>query len=110
MCEARRLLERVLNLSTQVVQDLRGRRCITADELAGELDVDGERDEPLLQAVVQLTLERPAIRVVGAGLAVSRCANVVDLEAQPIERLLRRLEVRKLRSGTSLLALPGSCP
>ena len=51
----------------------------------------------LLRAVVEVPLERATVRIRGQDEPLPRCAELLDLEAQSIERFLRRLDVRKLQ-------------
>ena len=66
---------------------------IALDELARKLDVDRESDEVLLRAVMELALETPTLGVIGECRALTRGAKLVDLEAEPFERLVH-LDVR----------------
>ena len=89
-----------LDDSTHVVEELDGGTGIALDELARKLDVDRESDEVLLRAVMELALETPTLGVVGERRALTRGAKLVDLEAEPFERLVH-LDVRKPHSATS---------
>jgi hypothetical protein len=65
--------------------------------LPRELKVDGEGDQVLLRTVVEGTLEFSPIGVGDPDEPLSGCAQLLDLETQPVERLLRRLDIRKLQ-------------
>jgi hypothetical protein len=51
----------------------------------------------LLRTVVKLALEPAAVCIVGDSQPLAGRAQVFDLDAKPFERLLRRLDMRKLR-------------
>jgi len=51
----------------------------------------------LLRTVVEVALDPAAVCIVGDSQPLARRAQVVDLEAEALERLLRRLDMRKLR-------------
>jgi len=61
------------------------------------LEVDRERDQVLLRTVVQLALDPAAVCIVGDSQPLAGRAQLFDLDAEPVERLLRRLDMRKLR-------------
>ena len=50
--------------------------------LSAELDLHGERDEPLLNALVQFALDPPAVFVCGSDEPPPGRAQVFDLVAQ----------------------------
>jgi len=51
----------------------------------------------LLRTVVEVALDPAAVCIVGDSQPLQGRAQVVDLEAESLERLLRRLDMRKLR-------------
>ena len=55
-------------------------------ELACQLEVDGEGDQTLLSAVMQVALDPPAEGVGGPNHARSRRAELLDLKTQLLER------------------------
>ena len=75
-------------------------RCgrVGADQAGGELEVGRERDQVLLNALVQLTLDPAALGVVDLGKSPAGGAQVDDLGAQPVE-LLRRRGLPSLHGG-----------
>ena len=109
--ELPRLLERVPYVASDLVEELPGRSGILVRQLARKLDVDRERDQVLLNTVVELALDPPAVGVGGQDEALSGCAELLDLEAQPVERLLRRLGMWKLQGDRLPVVSPArSCP
>jgi hypothetical protein len=65
--ELRRPVQGLLQLPADVVEERPGGDGIGAHEVARELDVDRERDEALLQTVVELALDAAPVRVGGDG-------------------------------------------
>ena len=65
----------------------------------------------LLHAVVQVALDAAAVGIGGQDEPLPGCAQLFDLDAQPVERLLQRLDVPSLQA-IDLLSLTryGSCP
>jgi hypothetical protein len=51
----------------------------------------------LLRTVVEVALDPAAVCIVGDSQPLAGRAQVVDLKAEALERLLRRLDMRKLR-------------
>ena len=64
--ERPQLLERLVHLVLELAQALDAALGIAPDDLLGQLELDPQRDEPLLGAVVQVALD-PAPLVLGAG-------------------------------------------
>ncbi len=62
----------------------RGR--IGVDDLPCQLELDGERDEMLLSAIVEVALDPAAFGVTRCDHAFSRRAELLDFEAQLVER------------------------
>jgi hypothetical protein len=73
------------------------REGIGIHQIARELEVDRERDQVLLRTVVKLALDAASVGIVGDGQPLAGRSQLFDLDAQPVERLLRRLDMRKLR-------------
>ncbi len=99
VCQPARLFERLLHVPTQVTE---ARPCglgIDAEHLAEELELDGERDELLLDAAMQLALECAKIGVRGEHEPFARRAQPRDLRAQLRERLVLRHVASLHRSG-----------
>ena len=72
------LVERAVDLAAQLADQLRAAMVAAVDALGGELELDPQRHEALLGAVVQVALD-PAALVVGAGLdARARLAHLVE--------------------------------
>jgi hypothetical protein len=46
---------------------------------------------------VKFALDRASVCVVGDSEPLAGCAELFDLDAEPVERFLRRLDMRKLR-------------
>ena len=63
---------------------------VGGDQPGGHLEVGRKRDQVLLHALVQLTLDRAALGVVDLDESPARCAQADDLCAQPVELLRRR--------------------
>jgi hypothetical protein len=61
---------------------------IAAFGLHGELEAHGERDEVLVDAVVKLALDRPALGIRGQGKPSPGRAEIFRLGTQPVELLL----------------------
>jgi hypothetical protein len=51
----------------------------------------------LLRTVVEVALDPAAVRVMGDSQPLAGRAQIFDLGAESLERLLRRLDMRKLR-------------
>ena len=66
------LVERLCHDGPHVVEERGGSVRVRFDEATGDLEVDRDGDELLLDAVVQLTLDRTALLVVGEP---ARCAS-----------------------------------
>jgi hypothetical protein len=97
MCELPRLLQGQLHLTAHVLQKGLCRRWIGIHQIARELEVDRERDQVLLRTVVKLALDPASVCIVGNSQTLAGRAQLFDLDAQPVEGLLRRLDMRKLR-------------
>ena len=65
-CEVAQLLQGEVGLLPGLAHELHGRRVAVCGALLGHAQVEGERDESLLCAVVQVALDAPAL-VVGRG-------------------------------------------
>jgi hypothetical protein len=65
--------------------------------LVRELEVDRERDQVLLRTVVEVALDPAAVCIGSQDQPLPGRAQLLDLEAQSVEGLLRRLDVRKLQ-------------
>jgi hypothetical protein len=61
------------------------------------LNVDGERNKQLLQAVVEVALDSAAVDIGSQREPLSRCPQLVDLDAKPFQRLLQRLDVTRVQ-------------
>ena len=97
MRELPRLLQGQLHLTTQVLEQRLSREWIGIYQIARELEVDRERDQVLLRTVVEVALDPAAVNIVGDSQPLAGRAQVFDLQAESLERLLRRLDMRKLR-------------
>ena len=86
------LVHRVVHLAAQLAQAPAGSLGMGLHELAGELQLDPERHEPLLRAVVQVALDAPAFEVRGRHDPPARLAQLpqrrakLRLEALVLER------------------------
>ena len=91
--ELRRLADRLLDVSSHVLD--RGLRSLRVGVHlhARELEVDGERHEVLLHAPVQLALDRAALGVGREDEPLARRAQPCDLAAQLVERHVERVVV-----------------
>ncbi len=74
-----------------------------------ELELNCERDEVLLRALVQAALDSPAVGIAREDEPLAGGAKVVYLVAQPCERLPRPLTVGGLQGPVVLADLP-ICP
>ena len=97
MRELPRLVQRLLQVAPHLVEECLRRGGIVVRQLARQLEVHRERDQVLLRAIVEVALDRAAVCVGGQDEPLAGRAELFDLEAQPVERLLRRLDVRKLQ-------------
>ena len=97
MRELPRLFQGQLHLTADVLEQRLCREGIGIDQIACELEVDRERDQVLLRTVVKLALDPASVCIVSDSQPLAGRAQLFDLEAQPVERLLRRLDMRKLR-------------
>jgi len=97
MRELPRLLQGQLHFTAHVLEQRVCREGIGIDQIASELEVDRESDQVLLRTVVELALDSAAVCIVGDSQPLAGRAQVVDLEEESLERLLRRLDMRKLR-------------
>lgn len=86
LCELHRLVERLLHVASQLVEKLLGGGRITVHQSAGELQVDGQGDEVLVHAIVEVALDRATIVVSGLDETLPGSAQVRDLAAQALER------------------------
>jgi hypothetical protein len=59
--------------------------------------VDGEPDEVLLYALVEITFDGAALGVGGLDEPLAGRLQLGELEAKPVERLPQRLNVRSLQ-------------
>jgi hypothetical protein len=75
------LLQRVGQLGEGRVDGRRG-HAVVGDLAAGEPQMERQRDEPLLGAVVQVTLQAPALRVADLDQPQARGADLLDPRAQ----------------------------
>ena len=99
--EPPRLGEGQLQIASDCVEELPCRTRVGVHQLARELVIDGERDKVLLKTVVELALEAAPLGVVSNGESLTGHAQHVELAAQPVERLLRRLDARRHLRSTS---------
>ena len=97
MRELPRLLQGQLHLTAHVLEQRICREGIGIHQIARELEVDRERNQMLLRTVVELALDPASVCIVGDSQPLAGRAQLFDLDAQPVERLLRRLDIRKLR-------------
>ena len=70
-CECPDAGERVPGVALQLVEQLERRGEIACDELAEELETDGDRDQVLLDSVVEGTLDPTPVGAGGGGKARS---------------------------------------
>lgn len=79
MREPLRFVERFVDALLQLVETRRQRVRIFADREARELDLDGESNEVLLEPVVEVALDPPALCVRVEYEPLARCAELSDL-------------------------------
>ena len=97
--EAARELAQLAQRQRELVADRRHellRRRVVADVALQEAQLQRDRDEPLLGAVVQVALEPPPLRVARRDDALARCLQLDDPRAQ--------LGLEALRSSATLAA------
>ena len=95
--ELRRLVQRLLHVAPHLVEERLRRGGIGVRQLARELQVDRERDQVLLRAVVEVALDPAAVGIGGQDEPLPGRAQLLDLEAQPVERLPAALDVPNLQ-------------
>ena len=76
--EVAQLLHRVLQVVTDLLEDLLRGVGIGVGELTRQIHVDGQRDQVLLRAVVQVALDGTALRVAGFDDARADARNSSD--------------------------------
>src|SRR5581483_9836179 len=84
--ELAKALERLADVLPELVQERACGGRIAVHELTRELEVHGERHEVLLRAVVEVTLDAPALLVGHCGEPGARGAELLDLPAEIVER------------------------
>ena len=57
MRQLRRLVQRSLYIAAHLLEQLHGRRAIARQQVSRELEIDRERDQGLLGAIVELALD-----------------------------------------------------
>jgi hypothetical protein len=97
LSEAPSLVQGLLHGPPDLFQTLRSRVRTVSNRLACELDVDGEGHEELLEAVVQVTLDASTVCIGGEDEPLARRTKLRDVTGEPVDRLLRRFDVRKLQ-------------
>lgn len=85
------------DVAPDLVEERLRRGGIGVRQLPRELQVDRERDQLLLWPVVEVTLDLATVGIGSSDDSLSGRTELPDLEAQPVERLLRRLDVRNLQ-------------
>ena len=80
-----RLVEPPLDVATHLFEDSPGRRGIGVHRLSEELEIDRERDEQLMYAIVKVALDAAAVGIRGDDEPFPRCAQRLDLDPQSIE-------------------------
>jgi hypothetical protein len=98
--EPRRLFERLPDVTCRLLHELLRPSGIGVDERARELQVDGERDEVLLDALVQRALDAVAFRVAGEHESSARGAQLLDLALQALDAFAQLLDVLSLNEDT----------
>ena len=76
--------------SRQLVEHLVARGRVVGDDVAGQAEVDGQGDQVLLGAVVEVALDPAPLGVAAGDDPGPRLAQVVGLLAQLVERGLER--------------------
>ena len=94
--ELRRLVQRLLHVAPHLVEERLRRGRIGVRQIARELQVDREGDQVLLRTVVEVVLDSATVGIGGQDEPLSGRPQLFHLEAQPVERLLQRLDVRRL--------------
>src|SRR5262249_27467092 len=84
--EAARLVQRDLHVVREALEERLRRLGIVFDERRRVLELDRERNEPLLEAVVQLALERTAVGIARTDESFPRGSQVLELAAEILER------------------------
>ena len=83
--EQHRLVEPPLDVANHLLDEPPGRLGIRGRRLSEELEIDGERDEQLMDAIVKIALDAAAVGIRGDDQPFPRCAQRLDLDAQSIE-------------------------
>ena len=111
MRELPQLLDRLLHLARQLVEHLQPCILVVDDDVPGQAEVDGQRDEVLLGAVVQVALDAAALGVPAGHDARPRLAQRVGLLAHLVERgLQRRVQLRVVEGEADLTRQVGEHP
>ncbi len=77
--------------------------------MPGELQGNRERDQVLVHAVVQITLDHAAVGIRGQDEPLPCCAQLLDLDAQSIELLLH-VDLPSLQFDRPPSLTAESCP
>ena len=102
-CEAPERVQSVLQVAPQPVEESGSRGRVGVDQPAGMLQVDRERDQALLGAVVQLALDAAPVGIGSEHEPLPRGSQLVDLGAQAVAQLLQCLDPRILQCDRLLL-------
>lgn len=100
--ESTGLFQRALQVSRHLVEERLRRLGIPRDERRSMLEVDRERHEVLLETVVQLALDREALRVGRENEALPGRPQLRDLAAHPFECFPLGLPGRQVVSLTEV--------
>lgn len=80
------LVERFVDVATDLLKERLQSSGVRIGQTLGKLEIDGEPDQALLRAVVELALDAAALRVCSRGQPRTGCPELLDLEAQVVVR------------------------
>jgi hypothetical protein len=83
--EQHRLFEPPLDVAAQFFDEPPDCRRVGVDRLAEQLEIDGECDEVLVYAIVQIAFDPAAVGIGGEYEPLPRCPQLLDLDAQSIK-------------------------
>jgi hypothetical protein len=93
-----RVVQRLLQVALHFFEERLGGRRIRVHQWAGELQLDGERDEVLLRALVEVTLDPPAVGIGSKNEPRPGRAQLGNLGAQPLKLVAPCFDLLSLQS------------
>ena len=83
LCKLRRVGERLLHVASHLLEELLRRSRIGVQQSIRQLQVDRERDQPLLGPVVELALDQAPVGIGGEDEPLAGRLQLFDLEMRP---------------------------